>query len=123
MDCRKTPFRCITVSNRLRPLPDSLPLPITVRIETHMAPFDRNDQKQSLLPNSDAGLIDANVEQRYVKHKRRQLFNTWIAVVTTGVACFFATRAYYMHPSWIERIAAAQPYCMPYDSSLICCIW
>lgn len=79
-----------------------------------MATPTDHDCKESLLSDGDTEVGDADLELHHGGPTRRQirLHWFWIAIVSTAVTTFFATRAYYTHPSRIERAAAADTFCM-----------
>lgn len=79
-----------------------------------MATPTDHDCKESLLSDGDTEVGDADLELHHGGSTRRQirLHWFWIAIVSTAVTTFFATRAYYTHPSRIERAAAADTFCM-----------
>lgn len=84
-----------------------------------MATPTDHDCKESLLSDGDTEVGDADLELHHGGSTRRQirLHWFWIAIVSTAVTTFFATRAYYTHPSRIERAAAADTFCMrPFSS-------
>ncbi|KAL9531560.1 hypothetical protein SMMN14_04756 [Sphaerulina musiva] len=77
-----------------------------------MATPTDHDCKESLLSDGDTEVGDADLELQHGGPTRRQirLHWFWIAIVSTAVTTFFATRAYYTHPSRIERAAAADTF-------------
>lgn len=79
-----------------------------------MATPTDHDCKESLLSDGDTEVGDADLELQHGGPTRRQirLHWFWIAIVSTAVTTFFAARAYYTHPSRIERAAAADTFCM-----------
>lgn len=79
-----------------------------------MATPTDHDCKESLLSDGDTEVGDADLELQHGGPTRRQirLHWFWIAIVSTAVTTFFATRAYYTHLSRIERAAAADTFCM-----------
>lgn len=76
-----------------------------------MQSLSEHDYKHSLLSDSDTEVGDNDTEHYQPRPRGRQLYWLWIAPILTAIASCLITRAYYTHPSWPERMVAADTYC------------
>lgn len=76
-----------------------------------MQSLSEHDYKHSLLSDSDTEVGDNDTEHYQPRPRGRQLYWLWMAPILTAIASCLITRAYYTHPSWPERMVAADTYC------------